>query len=101
MIKRNILYSLKQLPQDCRIALYGSGIISSLFRKLLNKKRRDINVVCLINTFSDGKNEGLDIIKIDNINKSSYIFDYVIVASTLWNEIEEELINRNYKFFKM
>jgi FkbM family methyltransferase len=96
---RNILYSLGQIPRGCRVALYGSGIISSLFRAVLAAERKDVSVSCLINTFSGGIKDGMTVVRVDDLPARSNQYDLIIVTSTIWNEIEDELVKRKYDHF--
>ena len=96
--KRNILYSLDQLPNNCKIALYGSGKIGLGFKSLINKNRGDILVTCYINTFTRGKQDNLEIIKLDDLDENTKLFDMIIICSSLWNQIEDELVKRSFKF---
>ena len=99
MKKLNILYSLKNIPLNSRIAIYGSGKIAIGFRKMVDESRKDINVSFFINSFKDGLQDDLSILKYSGINNSEELFDLIIVCSSHWNEIINELINDKQKFY--
>jgi FkbM family methyltransferase len=98
LYKRNILYSLMQLPRNSKIAIYGNGMIGRGFRSLLNKNRDDITIVCYINSSNPENTDDLDVILVDELNKKNNSFDTIIVCSSHWNEIEDELSRRGLEF---
>lgn len=99
MNKLNILYSINNISPNSRIAIYGSGKIAVGFRKIVNESRKDINVSCFINSFKDGIQDNLSVLKYSDINNSDELFDLIIVCSSHWNEIISELENDNQKFY--
>ena len=98
LYKRNILYSLTQLPRNSKIAIYGNGMIGRGFRSLLNKNRDDITIVCYINSSNPESTDDLDVILVDELNKKNNSFDTIIVCSSHWNEIEDELSRKGLEF---
>lgn len=99
MVKRNILYGYSQIPTNCKIAIYGSGIIGKGFKALLDKYRSDVKVVCYINTFNSSRIDSLDVYKLEDISGIKDSYDFIIVCSSQWDEIEKALINKKLKFF--
>lgn len=96
MITRNILYSLNTLPSNSRIAIYGSGKIGIGFKSFIEENRSDLNVTCFIDTFNSGNRDGIEIIKLEEIEARKHLFDIIVIASSLWNQIEDELTKRKY-----
>jgi FkbM family methyltransferase len=97
--KRDILYSFESISQGFRIAIYGSGKIASGFKLSIEKARRDLKVVSYINTFNSGQRDGIQIIKLDELEANKHLFDVIVIASSQWNEIEDELTKRDLSFF--
>lgn len=97
MKNRNILYSLDTLPANARIAIYGSGKIGIGFKSFIEEHRSDLNVTCFINTFNSGNRDGIEIIKLEEIDAHKHLFDVIVVASSLWNQIEDELTKKKYE----
>jgi FkbM family methyltransferase len=97
--KRDILYSLESIPQGFRIAIYGSGKIGSGFKLTIEKAREDLKVVFYINTFNSGQRDGIQIMNLDELEANKHLFDVIVIASSQWNEIEDELTKRDLSFF--
>ena len=99
MENRNILYSLDTIPAHTKIAIYGSGKIGSGFKSYIEERRDDLVVTCFIDSFNSGKKNRIEIIKIEDIAENKHLFDVIIVASSVWDQIEDSLINRNYPHY--
>ena len=93
-----ILYSVNQIPINCKIAIYGSGKIGVGFRSIVEKERKDVQVSCYINTFKSGVQGKLSILKLVDLENYQELFDIIIVCSSQWNEIAKELRNKNLIF---
>lgn len=91
MVNRNILYSLDDLALNSKIAIYGSGKIGAGFKKLIEEDRSDLQVFCFIDTFKSGRRDGTKIIKLADLEIHKSEFDIIVVASSLWNQIEDDL----------
>lgn len=98
LVKRKILYSISELPQNSKIAIYGSGIIGRGFKSLIEKSRNDVIITCFINTFIDGNIDNLEVISLSEIDRKKGYIDMIIICSSHWNEIEDELINIGLDF---
>jgi FkbM family methyltransferase len=98
MKTRNILYSYETLPQNARIAIYGSGKIGSGFKRYVEERREDLTITCFIDTFNSGKRDGINIIPLHELEGNLNLFDLIVVASSYWNQIEDELIKRRHNF---
>lgn len=99
VVKRNILYSLDILPPRAKIAIYGSGKVGVGFKSFIEEIRSDLIVTCFIDTFNSGKKDGIEIIKLGDLEVHKHLFDIIVVASSHWNQIEDELIKRKYPHY--
>ncbi|MBF0565442.1 MAG: radical SAM protein [Nitrospirae bacterium] len=62
MESENLLKDVGVLPAGARVCLYGSGRGANLFMAHLRARRRDVTVVCLMDTFKRGTKDGLPVI---------------------------------------
>jgi len=97
-VNRNILYSISQLTQNSKIAIYGNGMIGRGFKSFIETNRIDITITCFINTFKAGKTDNLEVILLSELDKKRDFIDMVIVCSSNWNEIEDDLIGLGIDF---
>ncbi|MCP5049781.1 MAG: radical SAM protein [bacterium] len=94
------LSGLYRLPGNTVTGLYGAGEAGSFIREILGLIRPDIRVTHYIDSFREGKKEGLPVIKAANIKTVNRPFDTILVASMAWEEIEKSLLASgiiNYK----
>jgi FkbM family methyltransferase len=96
MYKRQILYKLDQIKMCKKIAIYGAGKIGVNFAKICIKNK--INIECFIDTFKDGRSGNLKILTFDHLINTTN-FDCIIIASSLWDEVEDKLLFNNIKNF--
>jgi FkbM family methyltransferase len=99
MAHRKILYSLESLPRNSKIAIYGSGKIGSGFFGMVKALRSDITVSFYINTFNNGERDGLNVIKIGDVDKHTGEFDFIVVASSEWDSIEDVLYETSLDYW--
>lgn len=57
------LESLQDLPEGCRVALYGAGEFAGLLVRRLRSERSDIGLVCFADTFKTGVHAGLPVVQ--------------------------------------
>jgi len=96
------IHSFDDIPQNSKICIYGTGSRSIHFSKFINIFRKDIKIICFIDSFKkDGK---IDDIKILNLNDFLILekkYDFIVVASVFWKEVEEILNKRKINNFKI
>ena len=94
MYKRRILYKLDQIRSYKNIAIYGAGKIGINFSNICIKN--SIKIDSFIDTFKNGSLGTLNIMSLDKLINSND-FDCIIIASSVWDEIEDLLLYNNIK----
>lgn len=56
------LEDLQDLPQGCRVVLYGAGEFGVAFARFLRRNRPDVQLVCFADSFKTGQSEGLPVL---------------------------------------
>lgn len=92
MYKRKILYKLDQIINYKKIVIYGAGKIGSNFANICLKNK--IKIECFIDTYKSGKSGNLKVLTFEQLINSNN-FDCIIIASSLWDEIEDKLLFNN------
>jgi hypothetical protein len=96
MYKRKILSKLDQIINYKKIAIYGAGKIGINFANICSKN--NIKIECFIDTYKSGKFGNLKVLTFEQLINSNN-FDCLIIASSLWDEIEEKLTYNNITNF--
>jgi len=90
-MKREI-YSVKELPPNKTIAIYGSGRAGLYLLEQIRKKRMDINVNHFIDSFTSGEHvSGINQIRIADFIKQKFYVDLIVIASIFSVDIERVL----------
>jgi len=93
IIKRQI-YSVKELPKDKTICIYGTGSAGLYLLERIRKNRKDLVVKCLIDSFKKcDHSSGLPQICISDFQKQHSKNDLVVIASIFAMEIESTLLS--------
>ncbi|MCP5049789.1 MAG: class I SAM-dependent methyltransferase [bacterium] len=79
------------LPANARVCIYGTGSGGRHIKELVERYREDIRISFWVDSFDSGELEGLKIIKADELANFKDQFDWVLVASTYWEEIVNKL----------
>ncbi len=90
----------KEISENSRICIYGTGETGIFVKLLLDFLRGDVKVVCYLDSFNSGSLNGLDIIKIDDIDSIKGQFDLIFICSNFSEEIENNLKHRGILNFK-
>ena len=86
---KNFLFCLQDIPENTRLYIYGSGVAGHRFLKLIKKYRKDIEFVNFLTTGITDTS-----ISINNIDSEPIQNSIIVIASTFFKEIEEELVDR-------
>lgn len=89
---QNFINHLEEIPSRSSVCLYGAGEVGEIVRGILDAKRSDIKVLCYLDDAKTGEKDGLPILSITDLNKSTYDPDFILVASTYWVGIERKLM---------
>lgn len=85
------LFHLNRLPQKAKVLIYGSGEAGSFVKSYLEEHRSDIEISYFLDTFRSGKKDGLEVIKIGDLEKDSNKFDFILICSAYWEEMKKTL----------
>lgn len=72
------------LPLNCTIAIWGNGVYGKTLQKQLIQKRKDINIVCFIDSFTESNKTNPITFIPDHIPKN---LDHIILASSYVEDI--------------
>ena len=86
---------LKDIPKNSKLCIYGTGETGISIKKIIELTRNDLEVVYFIDSFKSGTLENLEIIPVTDISGIEARYDFIVVASNVWSEIEDILINLN------
>lgn len=84
--------TVRDLPCEGNVCIYGAGGAGSKVKKMIDEKRKDIRVMYFIDTFKGGEFEGVDVVHADKMKFIENEYDSVLVASTYWREIVQNLM---------
>ncbi|MCP5049787.1 MAG: glycosyltransferase [bacterium] len=87
----NALKRLSDLPQEAKVCLYGAGEAGRYLLRLLQEKRRDIEVVCFLDSFSSGEKDGLKVLKPEQLVKEGIEYDLILITSAFHSDIRREM----------
>ncbi|MCP4219228.1 MAG: FkbM family methyltransferase [bacterium] len=88
----NILKKLADIQGDRTIVLYGGGTGGINFLKLLKKARPDLHIRCFIDSFKEGEQNGLPVIRANDFFSGTPSHFQVLVTSIFWRDIENALL---------
>lgn len=86
------LISLEDLLRGQRVAIYGAGSAGVKFKSDLDRTRRDIELVCFVDSFKSGWIEHVEIVSSDVMEYSAV--DTVVICSEKYHEIHEWLSSK-------
>jgi glycosyltransferase involved in cell wall biosynthesis len=89
-----LISSYDDIPMNIKIALYGASDAGRLFRRRLQQYRPDVSVVCFIDSYKEGKYDGLDVFPIEFIDKNKHLWERIYITSASVNDISTILAKR-------
>jgi FkbM family methyltransferase len=94
------MFLFDEIPQNSKIAIYGSGELGIGLKNELIEKRKDVYISFFIDTFSSGEIDGYKIFNIEEIKEKKSEFDLIIIASMANAEkIKNILIKNKFENF--
>jgi len=72
----------KKFPQNCRLAIWGSGYTGMMVKEYIEKNRPDINIVLWVDSFKTGELDGIKIISPTQIKENLSKFDLLFLSTT-------------------
>lgn len=91
--KNIVISSVELLPTDSKVVIYGAGEAGRHLQQCLLEYRKDIEIQCFVDSYKQGEFCGKDLLKAAVFFKNieSFSFDYIIIASMFYEEIEDIL----------
>lgn len=89
-IKR-FLDTLEDIPCNSQVCLYGAGEGGSVFKQLLETKRKDVKIVCFIDDFKSGTRDRIRIVKAKDFFKVDNCDKLILITSSYWRDIDKRL----------
>ena len=89
-----ILKTLEGVPTGSRIGIYGAGRAGKILSSLIRSQRADLQLRFFVDTFKSGELAGLAVYDVNSIESHLAEIDCILIASSSWIEIEEELHRR-------
>lgn len=79
--------SLDMLPENGRVAIYGSGAAALAVLECIRAGRPDVTVPFFLDSFNAGEAGGLKVLKKDALPDIQGEYDYILIASAWWRDI--------------
>jgi len=90
----NIMQRLSDIPPHSEVAIFGAGQAGENVMKILQTFRRDLTIVCFIDCFKQGYNEGIPIVGIQYFQIYYARSTLILIASIAWREMECRLVGK-------
>ncbi len=71
----------KNVPNNCKIAIYGAGTIGKFFKKYLEKNRTDVKIVYFFDSFVSGKVDEIEIKNPKELETLKDSFDLLVLST--------------------
>ncbi len=100
--KKKYINSLRDISKNTKIAIYGAGDYGLSLIDALRKRRPDVEIAYLVDTYKSGNIYGFDIIRPKELAAKTSDFDFVVIASDFFSDqITDTLISigiNNYQY---
>lgn len=93
----NTLASYDELPPSAKVCLFGAGERGRNFRRLIQRKRKDVTIACYADTNRRGTFEGVPIISPEELAQRAQEFTLIIITSQYYLDIAEQLDQHQVK----
>ena len=87
--------NLNIIEKSSKIGIWGNGSFSNKLQELLLEERKDLNICFIIDSFKENTTNKIPVLLPQNANFTN--INYLILASTFLNEIQETLLSLNIK----
>jgi len=91
-IDKKIIYSFNEIPKNSKICIYSIRPLEQSFANLIKIFRKDIEILCFLDSSQIGEIANIKIIKIDEFIKSDIDYDLILIPASLARE-KLELLN--------
>lgn len=93
---------IKDIPQNASICIYGTGRRGKAFQEYLSKYRTDVKINAFLDTFEyNGTLNNIPIFNIELLMQNSINYDFIVLASSFWQEILTLLEKNNIFNYKI
>jgi len=82
----------QEIPKNSKVCLYCSTDLSVFYKKLLELKRPDVEIICFLDSFKESLADGLKINRLADFLASKIDYDYIVVTS-FHSSVSETLLN--------
>ncbi len=72
---------IEQIPHNAKIAFFGAGVVANYLYEYISENRKDIDMVCCIDSFATGEMNGLKIYNLAEIEKVKDSFDLLVFTT--------------------
>ncbi len=90
----------QQIPKNSKVCIYGSGETGVIVKNFMNIFRKDLEIVCFIDSFNRGEVNKTKIYSINEFISLNIEYDLIVVCSAFYKEIEETLQEKNITKYK-
>jgi len=77
----HFLTLFNELPQNSRVCIYGTGEVSIFYKRLLQRMRKDVSILCFIDTLKSDILDGLPVIPIREIKNIDFEYNYIMLTT--------------------
>ncbi len=77
---------LSKIPENAKIIIYGTAEAAVYLKKVLEEKRKDVELLSFVNTYETGELEGIPVVKPCSLPKMAKNIDVAIIASVYFAE---------------
>ena len=77
---------LSKIPENAKIIIYGTAEAAVYLKKVLEEKRKDVELLSFVNTYETGELEGIPVVKPRSLPKMAKNIDVAIIASVYFAE---------------
>lgn len=92
-------FNINTLSESSKVAIWGNGAYGKKLQELILEKRNDLNISCIIDSFKEDFENTIPILVPQNVDFTN--IDYLVIASSFLNEIQETLLSLDLKDIKI
>ncbi len=90
----------QQIPKNSKICIYGSGETGVIVKNFINIFRKDLEIICFLDSFNSGEINNTKIYSIKEFLLKDIEYDLILICSVFSKEIEHTLQEKNITNYK-
>ncbi len=90
----------QEIPKNFKVCIYGSGETGVIVKNFVNIFRKDLEIVCFLDSFNSGELNNTKVYSIDEFLLQDIEYDLILVSSAYSKEIEKTLQEKNITNYK-